>query len=338
MEKICEGYKRPQSIYPAVKRIVVLGDIHGDYKYALKLLEIAELIKIKGNEEVKWIGKDTFVVQVGDQIDNCRPILTEKDYCNTKVDMTKKDEASDVKILELFTNLHNQAVKEDGAVISLIGNHELLNIEGDLSYVSYENIKYFGSIDDRREAFGKNGPYRRLLGCTRLCSVIIGSNLFVHGGIIKELIDKLGITGRDDIEKINSAVQKWLLNLPHDGDYVYEILKKIDYSMFWNRIFGSIPPHISLNDEKCVKYIQDVLKIFKVGQIIVGHTPQPYSTPLGEGINETCGKTLFRVDHAGAKTFDMFQKNIQLDREPQILEIIDDNKFMICKKLKCKEI
>ena len=67
------------------------------------------------------------VVQVGDQVDRCRPM--QKGDCRKK-DFTINDENSDLKIMELFYKLDKQARKEGGFVISLLGNHEINNVLG----------------------------------------------------------------------------------------------------------------------------------------------------------------------------------------------------------------
>ena len=58
-----------KSTYPSVRRIIAIGDIHGDIKKLTYIFVKAKLIKrtVRGNWV--WIGKDTYVVQVGDQID-----------------------------------------------------------------------------------------------------------------------------------------------------------------------------------------------------------------------------------------------------------------------------
>ena len=149
---------------PAVNRIIVIGDLHGDWDATIESLKVAKLIDINNN----WVGKDTVVVQLGDQIDRCR-ILP----CNNPTS-TKDDEASDIKILLFFTNLHKQAQKVGGAVYSVIGNHELMNVIGDMRYVSYENIKEFDNMYDNKsgmesriEAFKPGNPLANFLACTR---------------------------------------------------------------------------------------------------------------------------------------------------------------------------
>mgnify|MGYP002053682639 CR=1 FL=1 len=65
-------------IYPPVARLVCIGDLHGDMKVTLKVLKLAGVIDLNvpnnnlNVNNIKWTGKNTFVVQLGDQIDRCR--------------------------------------------------------------------------------------------------------------------------------------------------------------------------------------------------------------------------------------------------------------------------
>jgi hypothetical protein len=43
------------------KRVIGLGDIHGDLSHATRILRMAELIDLKGN----WVGEDAILVQTG---------------------------------------------------------------------------------------------------------------------------------------------------------------------------------------------------------------------------------------------------------------------------------
>jgi hypothetical protein len=196
------------------------------------MLQLGKLININNNK-IKWIGKDTVAVQVGDQIDRCRPINGL--MCDNPL-TTDDDEASDIKILELFTDLDAQAREKGGMVISLLGNHELMNVMGDMRYVSYkgleqfENHKFNNNADARKYAFAPGNKYGNFLGCTRLPAVIIGNNLFVHAGIVTKLIEHLNINKSSDLENVNIAIKKWLLGLVNK-DYVADIINSSKYSI-----------------------------------------------------------------------------------------------------------
>lgn len=323
-------------ILPKVETIVSFGDIHGDYNLAIELLTISKLIKVDG-DNIKWIGGNTYVVQVGDQIDRCRPLG--KMTCENKM-TTNPDENSDVKILELFTNLDEQAQKEGGRVISLLGNHEIKNIMGEFDYVSYEGLVGFDENKDletgkknRKKAFEVGGKYGTLIGCTRMPAVIIGSNLFVHAGLVDPFIAETSLKTEEDFEKLCVAIRAWILGLVN-LENVSEIITGSKYSMFWTRLIGSIPEDVGLDDPVCKDNITEVLKLFKIGSIIVGHTPQSFL--LTKDINATCDGKVWRVDNGSSKAFSRFDRSyiesglINFSRRAQYLKIVNDDEYYIC--------
>ena len=329
---MCKGYKYVPAVMPAVRRIIVIGDIHGDYNLAIKLLEIGKVIKKLDNGDITWIGGDTYVVQVGDQIDRCRPGSVNGLPCSDP-NGTINDEGSDLKILKLFTDIDKQADKHNGRVISLLGNHELMNVMGNTDYVSYKGFEEeFGSKDARINAFKPGNSVGKLLGCSRLSAVIIGSNLFVHAGMLDALLEKLHIQKSGDLESINVLTKKWLLGLINK-EYVSHIVSNQSLSMFWTRILGNIPPNMSNENPDCINHIGSVLKLFNIGSIIIGHTPHSFTYKCG--INSTCDNAIWRVDNASSSAFhgydEMYKKTGHVDsnRKPQVLEILDDRTFNI---------
>ena len=104
--------------WDGVERIVAIGDLHGDYENYLEVLRIAGLINKRG----KWSGGETHLVQTGDIPDRG---------------------PDSVKIIEHISKLAKQAKKKGGRVHSLIGNHEAMNMYGDLRYVHPGEFKAF---------------------------------------------------------------------------------------------------------------------------------------------------------------------------------------------------
>jgi len=96
--------------WEGVDRVVAIGDLHGDYENYLATLVAAGVVDKKG----KWIGGNTHLVQTGDV----------------------PDRGPDTqKIIEHLTKLDKQAQRKGGRVHSLIGNHDAMNVYGDLRYV-----------------------------------------------------------------------------------------------------------------------------------------------------------------------------------------------------------
>jgi Calcineurin-like phosphoesterase len=343
----CKAYKYTPLILPAKKRIIVIGDLHGDFELTIKVLKMSQLI----DDDHHWIGGDTFVVQIGDQLDGCRPLDYKCDHPLSQnphhsESMSQDSQPEDVKILKYFTLLNDEAIKQQGAVISLFGNHEIMNMMGNMNYVTFRDLKGFENYTDEKmvfksgkeariHAFKPGNEYGQLLACTRVPAIIIGSFLFIHAGIVPELTKKLNLSKPSDLYKISYFLRKWLLGLINKNNVV-DIVNSSKYSLFWNRVLGNIPPNMSNNDPQCVKYLNETLKIFHVDKMIIGHTPQFFTNY--QGINSTCGDKLWRVDFGGSFGFDKFDpyfvknKNVVEFRKAQILEILNDQEIKIIKE------
>lgn len=307
------GIKYLPSTLAPVDRIIVLGDIHGDFTMLIKLLRKAKVI----NNNNDWIGKDTVIVQVGDQIDSCRP-NNRGDCLNPNY--TKNDRAEDIKVLTFMTDLHNQAENVGGAVYSLVGNHELMNVDGDMTYVSYENLKEFGGEYGRQVAFKPGNKIANFLACTRKMALIIGCNLFVHAGFEQELVKKYKI---DDINKLLTL---YLLGELKEPNHFKEDFLIKNTSPLWTRTFGNT----NMSIEECNSKMNTLKQVYKVGRIFVGHTPQ-----MEKGINSICKNRIWRTDVGASNAFDGLDKKYIKGngrtkyRNGQLLEIKNDKDIEI---------
>lgn len=341
----CSKYniKSQPHILPPVRRIIVIGDIHGDWNMTLKSLKIAKLIDKHNHNE--WIGGDTVVVQVGDQVDRCRYTGIP---CNQE-SATEHDEGNDWKILQYFTKLHHQAQKVGGAVYSLIGNHELMNVNGDFRYVSYQGLREFDNykyldkegnehvITDgnqaRRWVFAPGNPISEFLACTRQMALIIGSNLFVHAGILPSIAEKYSV------QNLNELMSLYLFNTLNDSHLYNDIFISSKDSPLWNRVFGEIgmqkynknSEYSDLADpvSKCDNLLKSLKENYGVDKIFVGHTPL-----LENGIGSACNENIWFADYGASAAFNKFDKanntpNTQSEdsrtsyRQAQVLEILN---------------
>ena len=299
------------------KKIIAFGDIHGDLKLAIKLLKLAKVV----DDNLHWIGEDTIVVQVGDQIDKCRPI--KKGDCQNK-DYTIQDENSDYEILELFTELDKQARLRGGYVISLLGNHEIMNFNGNLNYVSYKGIiNYSNKINPKTKELYSNeiikycdkmklskfeighrvrsylfqNVYSKYMGCTRKAIIKIGGYLFVHGSITPVFSEIF--PGNKGIIEFNKLIKNLLFGKINRDDQVKKTKYRVkhllhsDFSPFWNRTTGTMPTNLPITNELCTKNIRQVFKNYTenendyINGMIVGHTVQ-WDNDTGVGITFTC--------------------------------------------------
>ena len=114
-----------------VHRIVAVGDLHGDFSAWRDIARAAQLVDGRG----RWIGQDTIVVQTGDVVDRG---------------------PSSLEIIRDLMRLQSEAKRAHGQVIVLVGNHEAMNVTGDLRYVSAGDYAAFA---DRTSAQRRENVY-----------------------------------------------------------------------------------------------------------------------------------------------------------------------------------
>jgi hypothetical protein len=102
--------------------IVGLGDVHGNFDALCDILKRLGLI----NEAHHWTGGQTILVQTGDLVDRG---TRERD------------------VLDLMMLLESEAPEAGGQVEILLGNHEVMNVMGDLRYVTPQIFATFATPD-----------------------------------------------------------------------------------------------------------------------------------------------------------------------------------------------
>lgn len=319
----CSNYPRLPNVLPAVRRIIAIGDIHGDLAVAKLLLKAGRVIDDNDN----WIGGDTVVVQLGDQIDSCR-----HKPCETHDDPNDKGE--DIEILMYFTKLHKKAMNHGGAVYSIIGNHEMMNVYGRYDNVSKNNFQVLNNyrtregniIRDGKEArgyiFSPGNEMSEFLACTRPMTLVIGNNLFVHGGVVPEIAKKYSVNQLNMILflLLNNAIEN---KEKYSGIFSTEISNgqgdpdSYNTSVLWTRKYSRIED----TKEQCEKLFGKVKEVYKINGMVVGHTPQ-----LQKGINSICDDSIWFTDVGSSHAFNEFTGN---GKKLQVLEILNDNNFNI---------
>jgi hypothetical protein len=111
--------------WTGVERVIAIGDFHGDYERYFEVMQSAGLIDKSG----KWIGGKTHFVQTGD--------ITDRGPDSRK-------------IIDHLVKLAKQAKKKGGYVHMLIGNHETMNVIGDLRYVHKGEFDAFATRNSSR--------------------------------------------------------------------------------------------------------------------------------------------------------------------------------------------
>jgi hypothetical protein len=109
--------------------VVAIADVHNAFDDFVAILQRTGLI----DKQNHWTGGKTTFVQVGDLLDR-GPKPRE--------------------VMDLMMALEKEAVQPGGRVVGLLGNHEVMNIMGDLRYVTPVNYASFadGNSEKRRKA------------------------------------------------------------------------------------------------------------------------------------------------------------------------------------------
>jgi hypothetical protein len=297
-------------------RIIAIGDIHGDYYIFIELLKLAKVI----DNNLNWIGGDTYVIQLGDTLDGKRP--------NVNIDKEFLITPGEIEITKLIINLDKKAKHNGGRLISILGNHELYPyyFYNDLSF----NDKYVKTID--LEQYKKlykvsrfkyykpgKGDGAKLLGKTRPLIIQLGQFIFCHGSLNQEFLKlciKNGLTNSQntnivDISKLNKIVSDWLIG------NVKKVPFFINNSDNINPLFNrDLTDPKKLNKVECKDLVDTVLKYFKNGNyLVMGHSTH-------KNINTLCNNTVYRTDIAISRAFgDTLDKSM---KRLQVLEILQN--------------
>ncbi len=213
-----------QYTWSDVTRIVAISDPHGAYEAMVRTLENADVIDGDHN----WSGGDTHLVITGDLLDRG---------------------ADSRKVMDLVMQLEAQADADGGMVHLLLGNHEVMNLVGDLRYVApgeyaafaedespEERERWFRIFKARRlsigipdelalraafdkdrppgffghrQAFSSEGKYGQWL-LEKPLMVVVNGNAFVHGGM-PPLVAELGLDGINN--NLGSQVSDYVVQI-----------------------------------------------------------------------------------------------------------------------------
>jgi hypothetical protein len=181
--------------YEGVKRNVAIGDIHGAYGALVTTLQNADVI----DSELAWSGGKNHLVSTGDMLDRGPESRL---------------------VMDLIIRLEHEALGAGGRVHLVLGNHEVMNLIGDLRYVADEEYAAFLDVETPKErekwyrlyrqskpvdsdearvrsefdakappgyfghrrAFRADGVYGRWL-LEKPLMVVVNDTVFVHGGV-----------------------------------------------------------------------------------------------------------------------------------------------------------
>ncbi|KAI5660850.1 hypothetical protein M9H77_20173 [Catharanthus roseus] len=309
-----------QTVFPAPSRLVAIGDLHGDLSKAKQALRLAGLIDAND----RWSGGSTTVVQVGDILDRG---------------------GDELKILYLFEKLKREAARKNGTIITMNGNHEIMNVDGDFRFVAREGLDEFenwalwycvgndmkrlcegfelGHIKD--PFYGVPSEFRgvkpELLDGIRARNAALRPN----GPISERFLSRnqtVVIVGESvfvhggllpnhveyGLDRVNEDVSNWILGVKKKVER--ELIRGRD-SIVWTRKFSNELPKNC--DCSTLEHVLNTIPGAK--RMIMGHTIQE------KGINGVCENRAIRIDVGMSKGCG--------NGLPEVLEIIDNSAVRI---------
>jgi ankyrin repeat protein len=231
-----QTFTRDSTSYSNVKKLVIIGDIHGQCDTLKKFLITNRIT----DTNLNWIFGKGHIVFLGDMVDRGEKVT---------------------ETLWLIYNLERQAEATGGKVHVLLGNHELMLFSGDTRYLA---DKY---------AFltkGVSVPYQKLYSSKTVLGkwlrsknavVKINDNLFVHGGLHPQLVKE-----RITLDSINTLIYKYVnakKKEKHAAPALHFILG--DNGPFW---FRGLITYEGITE----KDVDLLLQFYNARRIFVGHS------------------------------------------------------------------
>ncbi|KAM5567638.1 shewanella-like protein phosphatase 2 [Rosa sericea] len=307
-----------QTFYPPQDRLIAIGDVHGDLDKTKQSLRLANLI----DQSDKWVGGSATVVQVGDVLDRG---------------------GDEIKILYFLEKLRREAARCGGALITMHGNHEIMNVEGDFRYVTREGLDEFLNwagwyrVGNRMKALckGLENPkdpfeglplgfynvkkeftegFRARIAALRPDGPITGRFLSKNVTVLvvgDSVFVHGGLLAKHvsyGLEKMNEEVREWVNGVK--GRLAPEYCRGGN-SVVWLRKFSD-----EFADKCDCSALQHVLETIPgAKRMIMGHTIQQF------GINGACDERAIRIDVGMSKGCG--------DGLPEVLEINGNSSLRI---------
>lgn len=306
---------------PSVPRLIAVGDVHGDISQLRRALHLAKLI----DESDNWVGGASVLVQVGDILD-------------------RGDD--EIQILYLLEKLKRESARAGGAVHTILGNHETINIDGDFRFVTRGAFESFNkwlqwnrignflkascphlspAPEDplryvppeirrweraRFAALSPGGPIATRFFSQSPAVLGIGKSLFVHGGLLPP-------HATYGLERINSESKAWIQGLK---TRVYNPFQEPTPWFFRGRdALVWVRKYSERSEVDCdCTTLSETLKLLPgFERMVMGHTIQRRDV----GVNSVCEGKAVRSDVGMSHNCG--------GRDPQVVEILNDSEVRV---------
>jgi hypothetical protein len=223
----------PPSKYELHSDILAISDIEGNWYSFKALLMNGGVI----DKDYNWTFSNGHLVLLGDFMDRGLNVT---------------------QILWLIYKLEDEAEQQGGKIHFILGNHEIMNLEGRIYHVrsKYKKLAKKLDVDYSFYLYGSDSELGRWLRSKNAIEKI-GNLLFVHGGIGQEAYNR-----KLEINTINNQVREYIQNPAKEKEFVLS-----GNGPLWYR--GYIR---NSGKDSIYNYIEKILSFYNVEKIIVGHS------------------------------------------------------------------
>ena len=253
-----------KSIYELPCKIIAISDIEGNFNALSSFLISNGVI----NKNFEWTFDKGHLVLLGDFVDRGENVT---------------------QVLWLIYKLEFDAKKSGGKVHFVLGNHEIMNLQGRPAYANEKYIKIAKTLSGKKDfseaylsLYNEDNFLTNWLN-SKNATVKIGDLLFVHGGISPKIL-----LYKHSIEQINQNIRK---NAKSDiysktsGDSFTDLINGKE-GIFWYR--GMATDYKYYDKIKQIEY-EKILKFFRVKKCVIGHT-------INEDISTDFNNSLIKID------------------------------------------
>jgi len=226
-----------KATFTKLDKIVAISDAHGQYDLMIELLKAHQVI----DEQNQWIFGKGHLVITGDNLDRGDKVM---------------------EILWFLFFLEKQATKAGGKVHVLLGNHEIMVLQGDVRYLNRKYLYTSGVLRNRYHLMFAKGSILGDWIANHQVMISINRSLFLHGGISEEILNL-----NYSLEEMNEIFNQHLIRFKDKSVLEDPKLAALydENGPLWYRGY--------FKKETMEKVpIKKILRKLKQDRIIVGHT------------------------------------------------------------------
>lgn len=255
--KLKSSYQQEKDNYELPTKLIAISDIEGNFNALHSFLINNKII----DKDYNWIFGKGHLVLNGDFFDRGENVT---------------------QVLWFIYSLEKKAEEKNGKVHFINGNHEIMNLYGDVSYSLYKYIEVAKQISKKENWYQASkflySEKSELGEWLRTKNVIekIGAYIFVHGGLNKKIIDAdLSVTA------INNIAKKYYgKRYDQESNEVKEkLIVQSQSSPYWDRSLatGMLNKTVFFLNGASLKKttepeLDNILEFYGAKKIVIGHS------------------------------------------------------------------